>query len=337
MIIVMKSGAARNDINNVIAKIEEFGYKSHPIIGTDRTVVAAVGDARDKARLSALSSMKGVESVMPILRPFKLASIETRKRTRIKIGKISIGGEKLCIMAGPCSVESEEQIINTAKAVKRAGAHMLRGGAYKPRTSPYSFQGLAEEGLKFLDLARKETGLYIVTEVMNPREIDLVAKYADMLQIGARNTQNFSLLKEIGRVQMPVLLKRGLATTIDELLMAAEYIMSEGNYQVVLCERGIRTFETATRNTFDVSAIPVLKMLSHLPVIADPSHSGGRRELVAPLSKAAVAAGADGLIIEVHPNPERAYSDGEQSLPPEQFKKLMLELGRYAALEGRSV
>jgi 3-deoxy-7-phosphoheptulonate synthase len=337
MIIVMKSGADKKDIQAVIEKIEEFGYKSHPIYGTDRTVVAAVGDARDKARLSALTSMKGVESVMPILRPYKLASTETKKRTQIKIGDISVGSKKLCIMAGPCSVEGEEQIITIARAVKKAGAHMLRGGAYKPRTSPYSFQGMEEEGLKLLDLARKETGLYIVTEVMNPREIDLVARYADLMQVGARNIQNFSLLKELGKIKKPVLLKRGMATTVEELLMSAEYIMSEGNYDVILCERGIRTFETSTRNTFDIAAIPVIKHATHLPIIADPSHAGGRRELVAPLSKAAIAAGADGLIIEVHHDPENAISDGAQSLYPDQFQELMGELKDYARLESREI
>jgi len=273
---------------------------------------------------------------MPILKPFKLASKEMRKeRTIVKVGKYSIGGSQFVVMAGPCSVETREQILKSAEVVKKAGAQVLRGGAFKPRTSPYSFQGLEEEGLKLLAEAREKTGMPFVTEVITPTDVTLVAEYADMLQIGARNMQNFALLKEVGKIKKPILLKRGMSNTLKELLMSAEYIMSQGNYNVVLCERGIRTFEDYTRNTCDLSAVPALKELSHLPVIVDPSHGTGVRSLIAPLSKAAVAVGADGLIIEVHPNPEEAYSDGAQSLMPKQFEKLMEEVKKYLLLEGK--
>ena len=275
--------------------------------------------------------MPGVETVMPILRPYKLASkITSPNRTVVKVkadcrngATVPIGGKKFVIIAGPCSVESEEQIVETAKAVKKAGAHMLRGGAYKPRTSPYAFQGMEEEGLKVLAVAREETGLPVVTEVMNPSDVLLVAKWADVLQIGARNIQNFALLKAVGKSHKPVMLKRGMMTTIEEFLMSAEYILNEGNPNVILCERGIRTFETATRNTLDLSAIPVLHKETHLPVIVDPSHATGHWELVEPMSRAAVAAGADGLMIEVHPHPDQAWSDGAQSLKPETFRDLV--------------
>src|ERR1700690_3755374 len=333
MIIVMKPGATKAEFNHVIEKIKEYGFQPHPIVGTERTVIGCVGDERSKTQLQSLEVAPGVESVMPILKPFKLASKEIRKeKTVVKVGKYSIGGSQFVVMAGPCSVETREQILKSAEVVKKAGAQVLRGGAFKPRTSPYSFQGLEEEGLKLLAEAREKTGMPFVTEVITPTDVALVADYADMLQIGARNMQNFALLKEVGKIKKPVLLKRGMSNTVKELLMSAEYIMSQGNYNVVLCERGIRTFEDYTRNTCDLSAVPALKELSHLPVIVDPSHGTGVRSLIAPLSKAAVAVGADGLIIEVHPNPEEAYSDGAQSLMPKQFEKLMEEVKKYLPL-----
>jgi 3-deoxy-7-phosphoheptulonate synthase len=336
MIIVMKPGATKAQFNHVVEKIKEYGFQPHPIVGTERTVIGCIGDERGKTQLQSLEVAAGVESVMPILKPFKLASREMRKeKTVVKIGKLSIGGAQFVVMAGPCSVETREQILKSAEIVKAAGAQMLRGGAFKPRTSPYSFQGLEEEGLKLLAEAREKTGLPFVTEVITPTDVPLVAKYADMLQIGARNMQNYVLLKEVGKIQRPVLLKRGMSSTLKELLMSAEYIMSQGNYNVVLCERGIRTFEDYTRNTCDLSAVPALKEMSHLPVIVDPSHGTGVRSLIAPVSKAAVAIGADGLIIEVHPNPEEAYSDGAQSLMPKQFDKLMEEVKKYLPLEER--
>ena len=336
MIIVMKPGATKAEFNHVIEKIKEYGFQAHPIVGTERTVIGCVGDERSKTQLQSLEVAPGVESVMPILKPFKLASREMRKeKTVVKVGKYSIGGLQFVVMAGPCSVETREQILKSAEVVKKAGAQVLRGGAFKPRTSPYSFQGLEEEGLKLLAEAREKTGMPFVTEVITPTDVTLVAEYADMLQIGARNMQNYALLKEVGRIKKPVLLKRGMSNTLKELLMSAEYIMSQGNYNVVLCERGIRTFEDYTRNTCDLSAVPALKELSHLPVIVDPSHGTGVRSLIAPLSKAAVAVGADGLIIEVHPNPEEAYSDGAQSLMPKQFEKLMEEVKKYLLLEGK--
>jgi 3-deoxy-7-phosphoheptulonate synthase len=339
MIIVMKAGAAKKDKDEVLKRIRELGYKPHVIHGTTRDVIGAVGDERGKLVLQGIESMHGVESVVPILQPYKLASKEVKREPSIiPIGEsISIGGPELVVMAGPCSVESEEQIIATAQAVKAAGARVLRGGAFKPRTSPYSFQGLEEEGLKLLAKARELTGLPVVTEVINPETADLVAAYADILQIGARNAQNFALLKKVGQLKKPVLLKRGMSMTIQEFLMSAEYIMSEGNQAVILCERGIRTFETATRNTLDLSAIPVLKEKTHLPVIADPSHGTGNYHYVAAMSYAAVAAGADGLIIEVHPDPERASSDGPQSLKPKKFAAMMDQLKLFAGAAGRHV
>jgi 3-deoxy-7-phosphoheptulonate synthase len=336
MIIVMKMGAREEQIREVIHRVEELGYKSHVIQGTQRTVIGAVGDERVKARLQSLESMAGVESVVPILQPFKLASREVKaSKSIIKVGDLEVGGQAIVVMAGPCSVESESQLLETAQAVKAAGAKVLRGGAFKPRTSPYAFQGLAEEGLKLLDLARAATGLKIVTEVVNPMDAELVAEYADILQIGARNAQNFALLKKVGEVGKPVLLKRGMATTIKEFLMAAEYILSEGNYDVILCERGIRTFETSTRFTLDLNAVPVLNKLTHLPVMVDPSHGTGHWEYVAPMAKAGIACGADGLLIEVHPRPEEAQSDGLQSLKLEKFKRLMEELKPLAEVLGR--
>ena len=337
MIIVMKAGAGKKERDEVVKRIKELGYKPHVIHGTTRDVIGAVGDERGKLVLQSIESMHGVESVVPILKPYKLASKELRIEPSIVqiTDSVAIGGKKVIIMAGPCSVESEAQIMASARAVKEAGATVLRGGAFKPRTSPYSFQGLEEDGLKLLAKAREETGLPVVTEVVNPETADLVAQYADILQIGARNSQNFALLKKVGQLRKPVLLKRGMSMTIQEFLMSAEYIMSEGNQAVILCERGIRTFETATRNTLDLSAIPVLKEKTHLPVIADPSHGTGDYHYVAAMSFAAVAAGADGLIIEVHPDPERASSDGPQSLKPKKFAAMMARLRLIAEASDR--
>lgn len=338
MIIVMSEKATQHDVEDVEKRVREFGYSPKIIEGSLRIVIAALGDARDKARLQALQSLHHVESVMPILKPYKLCSREVKSETTvINVKGVTIGGNKLVVMAGPCSVEGKDQLMETARAVKAAGATILRGGAFKPRTSPYSFQGMAEEGLILLQEVSNETGLPIVTEVMNPREVDLVYKYTDIIQIGARNVQNFSLLKEVGRLDKPILLKRGLATTIEEWLMSAEYILSEGNSEVILCERGIRTFETATRNTLDLSAIPVVKEKTHLPVIADPSHGVGYWQYVSSMAKASVAAGADGLMIEVHWKPEEAFSDGPQSLKPNKFAKLMEELQPVALAVGRTM
>jgi 3-deoxy-7-phosphoheptulonate synthase len=343
MIIVMKPGSSEGQIEHVFEQVRELGYQVHPIYGEQRTVVACVGDERGKYRLQALEMLDGVESVVPILKPYKLASTDwKRERTTIELGasggpNATIGNNHFVVMAGPCSVESREQILTVAGQVKRAGARVLRGGAYKPRSSPYSFQGLEEEGLKLLAEAREKSGLFIITEVITPADVPLVTEYADILQIGARNMQNFALLKEVGKVRKPVLLKRGMANTVKDLLLSAEYIMSQGNYEVILCERGIRTFEDYTRNTCDLSAVPALHELSHLPVIVDPSHGTGVRTLVAPLAKAAVAVGAEGLIIEVHPKPEEAFSDGAQSLTPVQFDELMVWVKKLALVEGREL
>lgn len=325
MIVVMRKDATPEQIEKVKSCIRDLGYKDHQISGVLRTVIGAVGDERGKPQdLETISILEGVESVLPIVQPYKLASRELQPdNTIVDVGGVKIGGNKLCIMAGPCSVENEEQIMITAKAVKDSGASILRGGAFKPRTSPYSFQGLGEEGLKLLAQAREETGLPIVTEVLDVHDLDVILKYSDMLQIGARNSLNYALLKYVGRSQKPVFLKRGMSTTINEFLMAAEYILAEGNPNVVLCERGIRTFETATRNTFDLNAIPVLKEKTHLPIIADPSHGTGYWQYVTPMALAAIAAGADGLMIEVHYKPETAASDGGQSLKPKKFVELM--------------
>jgi len=345
MIIVMKPDATRPQVDHVFERVRELGYQIHPIYGEQRTVIACVGDERGKSRLQSLEVLEGVESVVPILRPYKLAGVEWRtERSRIVLKgtlpgqeDLEIGNHRITVMAGPCSVESREQILQSADAVRAAGARVLRGGAYKPRSSPYSFQGLAEEGLALLAEARERTGLFVITEVITPTDVPLVAQYADILQVGARNMQNFSLLKEVGTVRKPVLLKRGMASTLKDLLLSAEYIMSQGNYEVILCERGIRTFEDYTRNTCDISAVPALHELSHLPVILDPSHGTGVRSLVTPVARAAVAAGADGLIVEVHPNPEEAFSDGAQSLLPEQFAALMEMVRKLAALDGKLV
>ncbi|MED5579166.1 MAG: 3-deoxy-7-phosphoheptulonate synthase [Nitrospinota bacterium] len=332
MIVVMKQNATPDEIERIVARIRELGLEEHLIEGVLRTVIGAVGDERGKHMLESLVTLPGVESVVPILKPYKLASSEGMpERSIIPMGEgVSIGGKKIIVVGGPCSVESREQILSSASAVKEGGGHVLRGGAYKPRTSPYSFQGMAEEGLKLLAEARDETGLPIQTEVMDTVDVDLVCEYADVLQIGARNIQNFSLLKKVGTTKKTVFLKRGMSTTIEEFLMSAEYILSQGNPNVVLCERGIRTFENSTRNTLDITAVPVLKELTHLPVVVDPSHAAGAWRFVDPLAKAAIACGADGLMIEVHPDPSKAMSDGAQSLKPEIFKQLMSELKVFA-------
>ncbi|KAB0664744.1 3-deoxy-7-phosphoheptulonate synthase [Oryzomonas japonica] len=339
MIIVMKAGAAKKDMDEVLKRIKELGYMPHVIHGSTRDVIGAVGDERGKMVLHSLESLHGVENVVPILQPYKLASKEIKKESSVvRINdEVSIGGERVIMMAGPCSVENERQIVETAEAVKKAGASILRGGAFKPRTSPYSFQGLEEEGLKLLAKAREVTGLPFVTEVINPETAELVAEYSDILQIGARNSQNFALLKKVGQLGRPVLLKRGMSMTIQEFLMSAEYVMSEGNQSVILCERGIRTFETATRNTLDLSAVPVLKEKTHLPVVVDPSHGTGNHHYVAPMCYAAVACGADGLIVEVHPDPEHASSDGPQSLKPAKFQAMMDKLRLFAEAAGRTL
>ena len=336
MIIVMQKGATKEQINHVIDRIETLGYKPHPIYGEQRTIIGAIGDERGKFRLESLASVPGVDVVMPILKPYKLVGRELKtEQSIIKIGEHTIGGKEFMLVAGPCSVESREQLVTAAKAVKKAGAQYLRGGAFKPRTSPYAFQGLEEDGLKLLREASEITGLKIVTEVISRTDVNLVAKYADVLQVGARNMTNYALLKDLGKIDKPVMLKRGMAATVQEFLMAAEYIASEGNSEIILCERGIRTFENATRNTLDLSAVPLIKENSNLPVIVDPSHATGKRSLIAPMSKAAVACGADGLMIEVHPNPEEAFSDGAQSLLPDDFAKLVKELRKYLELEGK--
>jgi 3-deoxy-7-phosphoheptulonate synthase len=338
MIIVMRSGVSAEDVEAVRRRIVELGYQPHTIVGEFKTVVAAVGEERGKADLRLLEAMETVESVVPIQQPFKLASKETRQApSEVRVNGIAVGGAKVVVMAGPCSVESEAQVLEVADAVKAAGASILRGGAFKPRTSPYAFQGLKEAGLKHLALARKHSGLPVVTEVLETESVELVAEYADILQIGARNIQNFTLLRRVGEMGKPVLLKRGMATSIQEFLLSAEYILSTGNPHVILCERGIRTFETTTRFTLDLNAVPVLKKLSHLPVVVDPSHGTGHWDLVAPMAKAAVACGADGLIIEVHPRPEEALSDGPQSLKPTKFMQLMRELRPVAEAVGRAL
>ena len=347
MVITMKAGATQAQIAGVIKRIEQVKLTPHPIIGEERTVIAVVGDERPFDP-TLFDSLPGVESTMNILKPFKLASRDFRKNdsavtfaaARNDLGPktLTIGGNgHVGIIAGPCSVESREQIIESAFAVKEAGAMALRGGAYKPRSSPYSFQGHGELGLKWLAEARELTGLAIVTEVMEPGLVPLVCEYADVLQIGARNMQNFALLNAAGESMKPVLLKRGMAATMEELLMAAEYILAKGNYNVILCERGIRTFEKYTRNTLDINAVPVLKSLSHLPVVVDPSHATGKSEYVLATSRAAVAAGADGLIIEVHPDPTQAMSDGAQSLDPTQFAELVRQVRRIAAAVDKTV
>lgn len=341
MIVVMEREASRDQINHVIQRLKEFGFDIHLSEGVERTVIGAIGE-KTAEKIEQIEATPGVERIVPILQPFKLAGREFRpENSRVSVAAagqtVTIGGERVAVIAGPCAVESEAQIFATAEAVRRAGATLLRGGAYKPRTSPYAFQGLEAEGLRLLAEARRRTGLGIVTEVVNPNDVELVGEYADMFQIGARNMQNFALLREVGRARKPVLLKRGLAATIKEWLMAAEYVMAGGNHAVVLCERGIRTYETETRNTLDLSAIPAVRELSHLPVIADPSHGTGKAKLVPAMARAAIAAGADGLIVEVHPCPEKALSDGPQSLSPDAFGQMMMELRAVAEAVGRRV
>ncbi|HEV7702921.1 MAG TPA: 3-deoxy-7-phosphoheptulonate synthase, partial [Gemmatimonadaceae bacterium] len=338
MLVVMKHGATEAEVDAVVAVIEEMGYQARPMPGAQRTAVGLVGnDGRvDASRISALS---GVVQVIHVTQPYKQVSREWRpENTIVTIAPgVEVGGNEVVIMAGPCSVESEEQIVLAAQQVKAAGASCLRGGAFKPRSSPYSFQGLGEIGLEYLATARKETGLAIVTEAMDEAGAELVAEYADCIQIGARNMQNYSLLKFVGTLGKPVLLKRGLAATINDLLLSAEYVLASGNKDVILCERGVRTFDPATRNMFDLTAIPIVQQLSHLPIVADPSHGTGIRDLVTPMARAAVAAGANGILVEVHPNPERALSDGAQSLYPEQFAELVGELRAIAAAIGRTI
>ncbi len=337
MIIVLKSGSTQADIDYISEKLHEKGLKVHVSQGEERTIIGAIGDER-VLREAALAAYPAVEKVLPILKPFKLASRDFKKEdTRIRIGDVVLGGEGVTVIAGPCSVETREGLFQVARSVKASGGQLLRGGAFKPRSSPYAFQGLGEEGLKYLAEAREETGLKVVTELMDPRDADLVDRYADVVQIGARNMSNFTLLKEVGKLKKPVLLKRGLSATVKEWLMSAEYILDEGNRDVILCERGVRTFETDTRNTLDLSAVPLVQSMSHLPIVVDPSHAVGRADLVAPMCLAALAAGTDGLLIEVHENPEEALCDGPQSLRLDEFTKLMASLRSLAKALGRSL
>ncbi len=337
MIVVMKSDATMSDISGVIKALESMGCKPHPTRGADRTIIGVI-DARQGADFTQLEGTPGVEQVIPITKAYKMVSREFRpQNTVVNVNGVAVGGPEFVVMAGPCAVENREQVLTAARAVKEAGASILRGGAFKPRTSPYSFQGLGEEGLKILLAAKRETGLPIVTEVISPELVPLVSEYADVLQIGARNMQNYALLEACGKIRKPVLLKRGMMSTVEEMLMAAEYILSNGNQQVILCERGIRTFENSTRNTLDISAVPVIKRNSHLPIIIDPSHAAGHTEFVPALALAAVAAGADGLIVEVHPCPETAWCDGVQSLSLEKFNEMMTNIRAVAAAMGRPV
>src|SRR5499427_2830099 len=336
MIIAMKPEATEEEVQHICDSIVGIGYTPHIIRGEERIVIGAIGHGDGRDHLQALVSAPGVADVVPISQPYKLVSRELKPmHTVVKLGDLEIGGTEFVVMAGPCSVETHDQLMQTAEAVRAAGAQVLRGGAYKPRTSPYDFQGLEEEGLKLLAEARRQTGLKIVTEVVTAEDVDLVAEYADILQVGARNMQNFALLKRLGNARRPVLLKRGMSSTVKELLLSAEYIASHGNDQIILCERGIRTFETATRNTLDLAAVPLLREMSHLPIVVDPSHGTGRRSLVCPASKAALVIGADGLILEVHPRPEKAWADGPQSLRPEDFAGLMREIEPYIQLRAR--
>jgi len=341
MIIVLDKSATPEQIQQITSKLEQGGYQAHPIFGVEKTVIGAVGVPEEEkpGYVEQFEALPFVERVITILAPYKLAAKAYRPQgSVVRVGdRVEIGGDRVCIMAGPCTVETYEQTMSTARAVKEAGAHMLRGGAYKPSTSPYSFQGLGVDGLKILAEARAETGLPVVTEVMDPRNVELVCQYADMLQIGTRNMQNYDLLREVGNTRHPVLLKRGMWARIDEWLMAAEYIMKGGNENVVLCERGIRTFETATRNTLDLSAVAHVKQESHLPVVVDPSQGTGKWVLVLPMSRAAIAAGADGLIIEVHPRPEQAWKDGAQSVTFENFGQLMREVRAIAEVMGKAL
>jgi len=339
MILVLKKGATKDEVGHILGKIEQAGLKPHISEGADVTIIGCIGHEDSvKAFFEEAEALPGVDKAIRISKPYKLASKELGKeRSVFKIGNIEIGGNGIAVIAGPCAVENLENLTEIAENIKKSGAKILRGGAFKPRTSPYTFQGLGEEGLKYLSEARKKTGLLVATEVMDPRDLDLICSYADIIQIGARNMQNFRLLQEVGKVNKPVILKRGLCSTIQEFLMSAEYIMSNGNEQVILCERGIRTYETSTRNTLDLSAVPVLKRLSHLPVIVDPSHAAGVWYYVEPLSLAAVAVGADGLMIEVHPVPEKAFSDGAQSLKYDTFDDLINKARAVAKAVGRNI
>ncbi len=337
MIIVLKPEATEAQIKHIVSKVKSIGLKPMISRGVERTIIGVIGE-EDLLRVQPLEIFPGVEKVMPILAPYKLVSREFKPAdTVVEVDGVKIGGKRLTVLAGPCAVENFELLLSIARSVKKAGASVLRGGAFKPRTSPYSFQGLGEEGLKFLAEAKKRTGLPVITELMDLRDLELVERHADIIQIGARNMQNFDLLKEVGRSKKPVLLKRAMSATVKEWLLSAEYILQNGNFNVILCERGIRTFETETRFTLDMNAVPVIKSLSHLPIVVDPSHGTGRWGMVPAMAKAAVAAGADGLIIEVHSKPEEALSDGPQSMLPEKFAKLMVELRRVARAVGREL
>ena len=337
MIIVLRPDATKKQIDHLIEKVKKLGLKPMVSRGVERTIIGVIGE-EDVLRVQPLEAFPGVEKVMPILKPYKLVSREFKSENSIvDVEGVKIGGKKIIVMAGPCSVESREMLMDVGKKVKKSGASILRGGAFKPRSSPYSFQGLGEEGLKFLRDVKKETGMKIVTEVMDTRDVWMVEKYADILQVGARNMQNFNLLKEVGLSKKPVLLKRGMSATIKEFLMSAEYILAAGNFNCILCERGIRTFEDATRFTLDLNAVPLIKQLSHLPIIVDPSHGTGKWDLVSPMAKAAIASGADGLMIEVHSNPEEAFSDGEESLVPYRFDAMMKELEAVAKAVNRGI
>jgi 3-deoxy-7-phosphoheptulonate synthase len=335
LLIVMRQDATPDQVRAVLSAVEARGFKGHPIPGAQRTAIGVTGN-KGALDAPAFEGLPGVLEVIPVTHAYKLVSREVKgEDTVVRIGDVAIGGERLVLIAGPCAVESLEQTVTVAQAVRRAGAHLLRGGAFKPRTSPYSFQGLGEQGLRILAEARERTGLAVVTEAVDAESVDLVERYADAIQVGARNMQNFSLLKRVGRARKPVLLKRGMSATLEEFLMSAEYILAEGNYQVVLCERGVRTFSDFSRNTLDLAVVPAVKKISHLPILVDPSHGTGRREKVAPLSRAAAAVGADGLMIEVHHDPDRALSDGPQSLTPDAFERLVGELRQIAPVLGR--
>jgi len=337
MLIVMDAAASAEDVRRVVETVQKLGLSAHPIPGAQRTAIGITGN-RGAVEAAAFENLPGVAEVIPVSAPYKLVSREAkRENTVVSVGGVPVGGSRLAVVAGPCAIESEGQAIETGARVREAGATLYRGGAFKPRTSPYSFQGLGEEGLRILDKVKKETGLPTVTEVMDTETADLVAEHADCLQVGARNMQNFSLLRRLGRIRKPVLLKRGMSATIEELLLSAEYLLAEGNYDVILCERGVRTFADHTRNTLDLSAVPYVQRISHLPILVDPSHGTGKRQKVTPLSRAAVAVGADGLLIEVHPHPEQALSDGPQALLPEMFAELMKQVRQLAPVMGRTV
>jgi 3-deoxy-7-phosphoheptulonate synthase len=337
MLVVMRQDATAEQIRGVVEAVEARGYKAHPIPGAHRTAIGITGN-KGSDEAPVLETLPGVLEVIPVTHAYKLVSREVKPDdTVVRVGSVPVGGPELTVVAGPCAVESREQLLTVARAIKAAGAQLLRGGAYKPRTSPYSFQGLGEEGLKLLAEAREATGLPVVTEALDSESMDLVERYADAIQIGARNMQNFSLLKRAGRARKPVVLKRGMSATLEEFLMSAEYILAEGNYQVILCERGVRTFSDHSRNTLDLAVVPAVKRMSHLPILVDPSHGTGRREKVAPLSRAAAAVGADGVMIEVHHDPNRALSDGPQSITPDMFEELMRELRQIAPVIGRTL